>query len=193
MATRNEIFEYLVKEYYGGSTSKVSKATNFSVQQIKSWIDGKTQPQKDTIEYLIHKIFTPEFQAIFEFEEFNPEKETRAQLRNLFKGHEKKSGIYSFYDSMANLLYLGKAANLLEETISAIQRPVQVSFPKELKIKPQKRTQVVRYVSAYDVGESNWVDFPKHVESLILRISKPPLNKNIGSLAKAYPSPPKSN
>ena len=44
----------------------------------------------------------------------------------------------------------------------------------------------MKYISAYDVGSSNWIDYPKHVESLILRISKPILNKQIGFLEKAY-------
>lgn len=49
--------------------------------------------------------------------------------------------------------------------------------------------EVVRYISAYDVGTVDWDDFPKHVESLVLRISKPKLNTNIGTLRKAHIQP----
>lgn len=49
------------------------------------------------------------------------------------------------------------------------------------------RHQVVRYISAYDVKSSESCDYPNHVESLILRVSKPIMNKQIGTLDKAYP------
>ncbi len=43
----------------------------------------------------------------------------------------------------------------------------------------------VRYLSAYEVRKSEAGDNARHVESLILRISKPRLNKNIGTLKEA--------
>jgi hypothetical protein len=146
-------------------------------------------PRKQTIEYLIHCVFTPEFKVIVEFGEFHAEKKVATQLKALLKGHESSPGIYAFYDSMANLLYVGKALKLLPECQAAICRTVHIPFPKGVKSKPEARTQIVRYISAYNVGKSKWLDYPKHVESLLLRISKPPLNKNIGSLEKAYVAP----
>jgi hypothetical protein len=110
----------------------------------------------------------------------------------LLSGHETHSGIYAFYDGMANLLYVGKAPSLLDECYQTIRRDVPVKFPAGIKKKPEKRYEVVKYLSAYDVGASNWVDYPKHVESLILRISKPILNKQIGFLEKAYSEPTES-
>jgi hypothetical protein len=49
------------------------------------------------------------------------------------------------------------------------------------------RHQVVKYISAYEVKIFENFDYPKHVESLILRISKPIMNKQIGLLDRAYP------
>ena len=87
------------------------------------------------------------------------------------------TGIYAFYDSMGNLIYLGKATKLIAEITSAINRTVHIAFPKGVKSAPRIRTQIVKYLSAYDVGTVKWNDFSKHVESLILRLSKPILNK----------------
>lgn len=47
---------------------------------------------------------------------------------------------------------------------------------------PKKKRDAIRYLSAYEVLGSDVGDNLKHVEGLILRISKPRLNKNIGKL-----------
>ena len=188
MGSRNEVVRYIVNEYFDGDVSIAADKTHCSVNQLQSWIDDRRNPQKQTVEYLIHCCFTPEFKVVVEYAEFDSNAAVQTQLKEMLKGHERKPGIYAFYDSMANLLYVGKAAKLLPETVAAIRRDVHVSFPKGIK-KPARRHQIVRYVSAYDVGNSNWVDFPKHVESLILRISKPPLNKNIGFLGRVLVPP----
>ena len=49
------------------------------------------------------------------------------------------------------------------------------------------RHQVVKYISAYDVKIFDNFDYPKHVESIILRISKPTMNKQIGTLETISP------
>jgi hypothetical protein len=172
-----------------GDIQKAAELTGYTEQQILNWFDGTLCPQKQTIEYFLHRMFVPEFKVVIEFGEFDSDKEVRPQLRKIFEGHEQNAGIYAFYDSMANLLYVGKATHLLEECYSAIRRNIPVTFPAGIKKKPDKRHEVVRYISAYDVGQSNYVDYPKHVESLILRISKPILNKKIGHLDKAYAQP----
>ena len=138
---------------------------------------------------MLYWALVPEFKIVVEFGEFDPAGKPHPQLRELLAGHEEKAGIYAFYDSMANLLYVGKTKHLLEESYNAIRRGVDVSFPQGIKKCPEFRYQVVRYVSAYDVGNSDWLDIPKHVESLILRISKPVLNKNIGFLEQVVSLP----
>ncbi|MBC7161940.1 MAG: hypothetical protein H5U26_07525 [Immundisolibacter sp.] len=189
MTDRSDILRYFIDEYFEGDAKKASEATGYSVAQFKAWISRQRLPRKSTIEYLVHCVFTPEFRVIVEFGEFNQSEPILTQLRRLLKGHEERPGIYAFYDSMANLVYIGKATKLLRECDNAIRREVHVRFPNDVKNKPENRAEVVRYISAYDVGKSNWVDYPKHVESLILRISKPVLNKNIGQLEKAYVIP----
>jgi hypothetical protein len=37
------------------------------------------------------------------------EKGIHARLARMLKGHEKASGLCAFYESMANLIYLGKS------------------------------------------------------------------------------------
>lgn len=182
MDIRNLVVKYLVDEYFSGSVEKAAAATNYSCSQLEGWITGKICPQKQTVNYLIHTAFVPEFKVIVEFGEFDPMKKVRTQLKKMLAGHEGRPGIYAFYDSMANLLYLGKATKLLDECYSAIRREVHVQFPSGIRKKPKFRYGIVKYISAYDVGDSLWVDLPKNVESLLLRISKPPLNKQIGYL-----------
>lgn len=189
MNERNSVVAYLLKIYFDNSVENLAEATGYSSKQINSWISGETTPQSNSIDYIIHCIFTPEFKVIIEYGEFHNDQPTLTQLKSMLSGHENRAGIYAFYDAMANLLYVGKAKNILSECYSAIQRSVDVKFPAGIKDKPAKRSDVVKYISAYDVGNSDWMDYPKHVESLILRISKPRLNKVIGSLEKAYAKP----
>ena len=92
-----------------------------------------------------------------------------------------------FYDARAQLLYVGKATKLLAEMNSALNRNAQISFPKGVKKRNFKVCDLVRYVSAYNVKRMDGMDHAKHIESLILRISKPPINKNIGRLEPAHP------
>lgn len=192
MDERNQIIKYLIDQYLQGNIEEASNLTGYTQQQLNQWTTGERTPQRQTIDYLIHKIFVPEFKVIVEFGEIDSAGEIRSQLRSLLAGHETNSGIYAFYDGMANLLYVGKATNLLDECYQTIRRDVPVNFPAGIKKKPEKRYEVVKYISAYDVGASNWVDYPKHVESLILRISKPILNKQIGFLERAYSEPTES-
>ncbi|MEN5094379.1 hypothetical protein ABE458_27205 [Pseudomonas protegens] len=189
MTDRSGVLRYIIERYYSGDIETACAHTGYSSKQIEDWCSGQCQPQHITVEYFIHRAFTPEFQSVVEFAEFKQDQPVMAQLKTLFKGHEERAGIYAFYDSMANLIYLGKATNLLKEAYSAIRRDVDIQFPAGIKKKPDKRYEIVRYISAYDVGSSDWMDFPKHVESLILRISKPILNKNIGHIEQAYTPP----
>jgi len=192
MDTRNIILKYLMDEYYEGDIEKIVNATGYSRGQINDWLNGMRCPQKQTIEYIIHMAFVPEFTVITEFKEFKSDEPVLTQLKIMLAGHTESPGIYAFYDSMANLLYIGKATKLLDECYSAIKRDVDVQFPSGVKNVPSFRYEIVKYISAYHVGKSDWVDLPKHVESLLLRISKPPLNKQIGYLERAYTQPPES-
>ncbi|WP_258405836.1 hypothetical protein [Shewanella sp. FJAT-51649] len=187
MEERNVMINYLINEYFNGDLDQASDLTGYTKTQLHDWITGVKHPQKQTVEFIMHKLFVPEFKVIVEYAEFEPKGDVRPQLRNLFKGYEDRMGIYAFYDAFANLIYVGKATRLLDECYSAIRRDVPVKFPTGVKKSPEKRHEVVRYISAYDVGDTQWVDYPKHVESLILRISKPILNKQIGYLEKAFP------
>lgn len=189
MDDRNIVIKYLVDNYLQGSVENASTLTGYTQQQVWQWISGDTIPRKQTIDYLVSKIFLPEFKVIVEFGQLDSSGEIRAQLKQMLAGHERSSGIYAFYDGLANLLYLGKAKILLEECYQTLRRDVPVEFPAGIKVKPEKRYEVVKYISAYDVGVSDWMDYPKHVESLILRISKPVLNRRIGFLEKAYLAP----
>jgi hypothetical protein len=189
MDARNVVLDYVVNTYFKGSLSSASEMTGYSEKQFSDWLGGIRQPQKATLEYIMHCILTPEFKVVAEYAEFSQGRPVKTQLKEIFKGHEERAGIYAFYDSMARLLYVGKAGNILDECYSAINRSVDVKFPAGLKNRPQKRSDIVRYISAYDVGRSGFRDYPKHVESLILRISKPPLNKVIGTLDRAYSRP----
>lgn len=184
---RSDIFKYFVCEYFNEDLALVAKTTGYTPQQVKEWWNGIRQPQRRTLEYVMHCAVAPEFKIIVEFAPFSPEREIRQQLRQALAGHESRSGIYAFYDSLANLLYVGKATNLLEEIYSALRRGIPVEFPRGVEKQPQRRFEVVKYISAYEVGGLEWADYPKHAESFLLRISKPPLNRNIGHLFRIDP------
>ena len=156
-------------------------------RQIKKWISGEAISRTETIDYITMCIYTPEFRVVEEFYEIDSSDPIKTQLNQLFDGHEERVGVYAFYDSMESILYVGKASNLLQETYSAIMREDEVKFPAGITNKVQKRFELVRYVSAYDVEMNDHWDNPKHVESLILRVAKPRLNKQIGILEQATP------
>lgn len=179
-------FNYIFVEYFNNDLEKFTDVTGFSKTQATSWYNGTVTPKKTTLTYILNCVFTPEFKVITEFAEFNPEEEIRPQLREILGDHVHDSGLYAFYDSMAMLIYLGKATNLLNESYDAILRSVHIPFPKGVRNKPDQRYELVRYISYYQVRKFDFFDYPRHVESLILRISKPALNKNIGTIEKAY-------
>jgi hypothetical protein len=188
MPDRNSVFRYILIEHFGNDVDRMSYETGFSANNLIAWRDKVKVPQRKTVEYLLNIVFTPEFKVVSEFFELDAGRPIQPQLKEMYKGHEQRSGIYAFYDGMTNLVYLGKAKNLLEETYSAIRREHELIFPAGIKNQGVARHQVVRYISAYDVKVVGEFDYPKHVESLILRISKPIMNKQIGRLEAAYPT-----
>ena len=183
---RSEILKYFVDEYFGGDIELVVEATQYTPQQVRRWLDGEVQPIRNTIEYVAHCALAPEFRIVVEFAHFSPDNPVRPQLSNALQGYGDRSGIYAFYDSMANLLYVGKADRLLERMYSSIRRDIDIEFPQGLS-SPQRLYEVVRYFSAYEIRGRAWANYPKYVESLILRISKPPINRNIGYLEHLEP------
>ena len=176
---RSGILKYFVETYFGDDRGLLSETTGYTPAQIDGWLDGPVEPQKRTLEYVIHCALAPEFQIIDEFAPFEPTDkrgELKAQVREILGSHHGKRGIYAPYDATAHLLYIGKTdRGLLDEIYLALKRPLNTNI--ELK-----RWNVVKYISAYYVGGTSKFDYPKHVESLILRISTPRLNKNIGQL-----------
>ena len=63
--------------------------------------------------------------------------------------------------------------------------------PQAVPNPPSNRWNVVKYVSAYEIPHVDHLDYPKHVESLVLRLSKPIGNKVLGRLERS--SPPKED
>ncbi|MDE0406804.1 MAG: hypothetical protein OXN81_03005 [Alphaproteobacteria bacterium] len=181
---RAQILKYFIDEYFNGNLESVVQTTGYSKHQVQQWYNGKTQPRKGTVEYIAQCALAPEFRIVKEFFVFSPDKGIHGQLVEALGNHGNLSGVYAFYDSMANLLYVGKATNLLKQMYQSIRRTVPVKFPRGVEQQPKRRYEVVRYISAYEVSGVSWKDYPKHVESLMLRISKPPLNKNIGFLER---------
>ena len=183
--TRQNFLSYLFHHYFKGDFAYFADETGYSATQLKSWLAGTKAPRQKTLDYILHCRFAPEFQIVCEFKEIDGEKPTMTQLRKFLGDHCEKSGIYAFYDSRAQLLYVGKATKLLQEVYAAlIGRADLVVFPSGIRNKEKTRWELVTYFSAYSVSAHSHRDHPKHVESLILRISKPPLNKQIGVLSK---------
>ena len=176
---RSDILQYFLETYFGNDRGRLANATGYTGQQIDSWLDGEVQPQSGTLGYVIHCALAPEFKIISEYHPFDPNSNSTKrteQIRSMLGNHVDKRGIYSFYDATANLIYIGKTDNnLLTEICQALNQKINSNF--ELR-----RWSVVRYLSAYYVGGSSSFDYPNHVESLMLRISRPRLNTNVGGL-----------
>lgn len=185
-----EMFKYIYSEYYDSNPDRFGKETGYSKPTYGPWITGQRQPRRKTIEYLLSLIFHPEFQVITEFHPLSPGTPLRSQIDRALHSHKNSPGLYAFYDDLANLLYLGKAKSLAREISAALNREDKISFPAGIADKLFKRQSLVGYFSAYHVKQLGKQDYAKHVESLILRISKPPINKNIGRLQPAHISKP---
>ncbi len=159
--------------------------TKYSELQARMWLSGQKSPRKATLDYILHCRFSPDFQIVCEFKEIDGDKPTMTQLRKYLGAHSEEPGIYAFYDARAQLLYIGKATKLRQEIYAALLGRVDhVVLPSGIKNRNKKRWELVTYFSAYSVPSASHRDHPKHVESLILRLSKPPLNKQIGRLTK---------
>ena len=186
MNERTTVFRYFLAQSYKGDIIRMSEDTGFTTTQLQGWLDGDVIPQHQTLEYICNCLFTPEFTIVCEFEELDQGEKLRSQLRSMLGDHQASPGLYAFYDSMATLLYVGKASNLLEEIYSTLRREVEITFPAGIPNQHIRRYQVTKYLSAYNIKNFEFLDYPKHVESIILRISKPRLNKQIGVLEEAY-------
>ena len=178
---RSDILSYFVENYFDNDEQKAADSTEYDIGRIKQWRNGNIQPQKDSLDYVIHCALAPEFRVIVEYGSFDPNPgrgERTRQITEMLGDHNNSRGIYAFYDSSANLLYIGKTdAGLQNEIMQALDRKLHTHVSL-------KRWNVVRYISAYSVSGGSSFDYPKHVESLMLRISRPRLNSNIGQLEK---------
>jgi len=186
------VIRFAIKKYYGNDLKQAAEVTGYSQSQIKRWLDGSVNPREATANYFLELALTPEFQVVCEFRELDHNEALSPQISSFLEGHKSRPGVYAFYDSLCRLLYVGKAnASLHKEIISALGRPITTPFPiPAKKLKPATRKTVVKYISAYDVGGIGHSDYPKHVESLILRISKPLLNQQTGALTKVIHARP---
>lgn len=182
---KQEFINYLFEHYFHSDAKRFAEMTGYSELQLQHWCSGKQSPRKATLDYIMHCRFSPDFQIVCEFKETGNEKPTKAKIKKLLTNHYDEPGIYAFYDSRAQLLYVGKATKLGQEIGAALTGRVDlVILPSGNRNREKTRWELVTYISAYSVPSSSHRDHPKHVESLILRISKPPLNKQIGRLTK---------
>lgn len=180
-----EFITFIFNHYFDGDLDRFVSITGFSKARLQYWLSGRLTPRKASLDYILHSRFSPEFQIVCEFKEIDPDIAIVTQLKKFLGTHALEPGIYAFYDARAQLLYVGKATKLVQEMNAALMgREDLVTLPSGIPNKRKSRWELVTYVSAYSVPSSSHRDHPKHVESLILRISKPPLNKQIGRLTK---------
>lgn len=187
----NATIRFAIKHYFDGDIYQAANRTGYTQSQIKKWINDEIRPHVNTTRYFMGIALIPEFKIVCEHHPFNCEENISAQLREMLNGHHNSPGIYVFYDSLCEPVYLGKANSSLQaEITSALSRPVSLYYPKTVPSPPTKVKQLIKYISAYDVAGKEHSDYPKHVESLILRIKKPKLNKQLGTLTKVIPQKP---
>ena len=190
----SQLIEYLVEQYFAGDRAGFADRTGYYKGQVDAWISGRTKPQKATMRWLMSSTIAPEFRVAAEFKhvDFDSAADISSVLRGVLGTHKTHSGVYAFYDSMCSVVYVGKASNgFLGEMYQQLKAPLGIYFPKAVQGAPTRPCQVVRYVSAYEIPAVDHLDYPKHVESLVLRLSKPIGNKVLGSLQRS--SPPKDH
>jgi hypothetical protein len=180
-----QLVGYLIADYFDGDVGRFAAATQYTKQQVDGWRTGLRTPQRATLRWLLSATVAPEFKVASEFSpvEFSTKGEISKKLKNALNGHESACGVYSFYDSMCNVIYVGKASSgFLGEMYQQLRAPLGVKFAKAIRKAPSERWQVVKYISAYEIPDVEHLDYPKHVESLVLRLSKPIGNKILGNL-----------
>ena len=184
------LINYIIREYFEGDAGKLASRSGYTKQQIDYWKTGTHKPQNASIRWILSKTIAPEFKVVCEFfpVNFATKRDVINQLKNVFDGHGNSIGVYAFYDSMCNLIYLGKAStNIQKEMYQQLIRNLDIVFPKAVAKAPSERWEVTRFVSAYEVPTVDHLDYPKHVEALMLRIAKPIGNKVIGTIPVAAP------
>ncbi|ELQ6210392.1 hypothetical protein ACMSYW_001292 [Cronobacter dublinensis] len=187
----NATIRFAVENYFDGNISQAAERTGYTQSQIKKWINDEIRPHVDTTRYFMSIALIPEFTIVCEHHPFNGTESISNQLKTMLNGHHNSPGIYVFYDSLCEPIYLGKANTSLQtEITSALNRAISLSYPKTIFSPPAKVKELVKYISAYDVAGKEHSDYPKHVESLVLRINKPKLNKQLGTLTKLIPKKP---
>lgn len=186
----SQLVEYLVDSHFDGDRLAFAEQVGYYKGQVDAWISGRTKPQKATLRWLMSATIAPEFRVAAEFQhvDFDAQNEIMSELRRVLGSHHDKSGVYAFYDSMCSVVYIGKASRgFLTEMYQQLKGSLGITFPKAVWDAPKSRWQVVRYVSAYEIPSVDHLDYPRHVESLVLRLSKPVGNKILGSLQRSAP------
>lgn len=184
------LVDYLVREHFNGDSGEFARHTQYTKQQIEYWRSGSKKPQKSTLRWLLSTTIAPEFRVAAEFEpiEITSRNEISKIVRGALNGHEKNTGVYAFYDSMCNVIYVGKASKGFgQEMYQQLRAQLGIGFPKAVASAPSERWMAVKYVSAYEIPKVHHMDYPKHVESLVLRLSKPVGNKVLGTLKRSAP------
>ena len=128
-----ELVEYLAKEFFDGSMKDLADRTGYQKQQVELWAKGTRKPHKATVRWLLYSTIAPEFRVVTEFApvDIDSEKQIRTSLRAVLGGHTDRAGVYSFYDSMCNVIYVGKASSsLLNEMCQQLKGPLGLKFPK---------------------------------------------------------------
>src|SRR5688572_21122393 len=101
-----QLVSYLICEYFEGDVARFAAATQYSKQQVDGWKNGVRTPQKATLRWLLSATVAPEFKVASEFSpvEFTTKGEISKKLKSALNGHESACGVYSFYDSMCNVI-----------------------------------------------------------------------------------------
>lgn len=187
-----ELVDYLVKDYFDGDSGRFAAHVGYTKQQVELWRQGNHKPQKATIRWMLSSTVAPEFKVACEFArvDIQAKRNIRSQLTAALNGHASNTGVYAFYDSMCNVIYIGKASvSFADEMYQQLRSSLGMTFPKAVRQAPIERWQATEFVSAYEIPAVAHLDYPKHVEALVLRLSKPVGNKVLGKLNKS--SPPK--
>ena len=167
---KNVEFMRTLRDLHGQSQGAFANACGKAAANMANYLSGALVPGKEVLASSLQHLYEWHVTPIMEV------KPIPDNLNSL----PTSAGIYVFYDSAGNVLYIGKAKNFRLEVRQTLGRkiPVPIRFGPQLTKSKPKISTLAKLLSLYEVPSPR----TRHnVEALLLRIiPNQTHNSNIG-------------
>ena len=160
----------LLKDFSGLADGRFAQACGKTHANMSGYLSGALVPGKRVIKSAVEHLYEWNVRPLMEIEP------VPANLNTL----PTEAGIYVFYDSGGNVVYIGKATNFRAEVRQTLGRkiPVAIRIGPTLEKERPKMKDLVEMMSLYRISSSR---LRHNLESLLLRIfANQTHNSNIG-------------